>query len=270
MNFEKNQYYSLFINENDSFLVLYKKYYKTFDGKCSGNKLNLYIVNEDLTLSKCPDDLYMYTCNKTENEKTFIYELIKLVYEKYLESVNPDIQDKYLCYLASIEEAFILQCEFTISDILKDYSLTEDALQKIKIGMTNIMKNIRTKSVCHKNADYNLDKLFDEFSLHGWLRFNQAMISHATFSNVDEIMLTKIYLNTGNKKIDLILSIDCPLFNDEILQNIFNPENLNNLDFTYYNGHNKDTINKLLNELQKNSYPVDKTLYTADMVQSAD
>ena len=248
INFEKNQYYSLFINENDTFLELYKKYYKTYQNKCNTNQLNLYIVKDDLMVLKWPDDLYSLICTQTDNEKEFIKKIFNLAKNKYREAVNKEDKNRYKCYLRSIKESFIDKC-------IPDFNIEPQ-----------IKKEISDYKIpnCDMNPDYNLDKLFDEFKLNGWLRFNQAIIRPNSTENVDEIMLTKTYLNTSPKKIDLMLSIDCTQFTvdsevkDEI-KDIFDYENLDK--FTYYNGYTKDTINKLLHEPQKNPYPLNKDSY---------
>ena len=255
MNFKKNQYYSLFIGDTESFLSLYKKYYKTFEQKCNNNNLNLYLVKEDLVLLKWPDDLYSSECRITDNEKNFIYLLFNLIYKKYIEEQNEN-KNRYLCYLKSIIDLFINPCE------LDNY---EDLKKKV-----DLIKKEKTQK-CNANPDYNLDKLFDEFQLNGWLRFNQQnLLDYPDMNNnVDEIMLTKTYLNESPKKIELILSIDCSKFvNKETevevkddLQNIL--DDLDNHDFIYYN-YDKNAITELLEQPQKNPFPVNKESYTVE------
>ena len=236
----KNIYFSYFIGENITYKKLYEEYYHSFSPKCNDNKLNFFILTENIEVLKWPDDLYISNCLQTKNEEDFISKLLEITKKKYNETADESQKNKYLSYLNAILELFAVCDPQNIEEI---YTLLKSFIQ--------------TKD----NPDYVIDILFAEYQLNGWLRFNQA--AHTYKQHVDEIMLTNTFLNNNLEKIKIIMSIDCnlnKLFEDSNLKNVFN--NLDTLTLDYHNSFNKEKVLEEINKTHPNPYPVYKDSYT--------
>jgi hypothetical protein len=236
----KNIYFSYFIGENITYKKLYEEYYHSFSPKCNDNKLNFFILTENIEVLKWPDDLYISNCLQTKNEEDFISKLLEITKKKYNETADESQKNKYLSYLSAILELF-----------------NECNPQNIEEIETLLKSFIQTKD----NPDYVIDILFAEYQLNGWLRFNQA--AHNYNNHVDEIMLTNTFLNNNLEKIKIIMSIDCnlnKLLEDSNLNNVFN--NLDTLTLDYHNSFNKEKVLEEINKKHPNPYPVYKDSYT--------